>query len=327
MKKLLAGVLLLLSFSIYSAESFIERPDVKNFINKTHKKFKIPKSQLVKTLSKAKLKKQVVHSIKHPKEANAWTNYRRIFITKSRIKAGNKFWLKNKKILEQAEQKYGVPQEIIVAILGVETNFGTKQGSYRVLDSLSTLAFNFKKRSRFFKKELANFLALCHEQKFKPTSVYGSYAGAIGQPQFMPSSYRAYAVDFSGNGKRDLRHNTADAIGSIGNYLKIHGWKKTQGITEKAKLKGKKYKRIVTKARYAKHSLKKLKHYGIQSKGAQKALKGSLLAFRSPKNTEYWLAYPNFFVITKYNTSKQYALVVALLAEKIKLLHTKKVKV
>ena len=104
--------------------------------------------------------------------------------------------LKNKKILEQAEQKYGVPQEIIVAILGVETNFGTKQGSYRVLDSLSTLAFNFKKRSRFFKKELANFLALCHEQKFKPTSVYGSYAGAIGQPQFMPSSYRAYAVDF-----------------------------------------------------------------------------------------------------------------------------------
>lgn len=318
MKKMLATILFSFALSAFATTPFIERSDVKSFIKEIEKKYKIPKKELQQTLSQVKLQKRVLRSIKNPTEAKAWTNYRGIFITLSRIKAGLKFQAENQKLLQQAEKKYGVPQEIIVAILGVETNFGTKQGSYRVLDSLATLAFNFKRRSRFFKKELANFLVLCYEQKFKPTSVYGSYAGAIGQPQFMPSSYRAYAVDFSRDGKKDLRNNTADAIGSVANYLSVHGWKNNQGITEKAILRGSGYKRMITKARYAKHRLSRLNRHGIETKSAQKAKKGSLLAFRSPKETEYWLAYPNFFVITKYNTSKQYALAVHLLAEKFK---------
>lgn len=318
MKHLLISLLILISLPTHADNAFIQRSDVKQFITHVEKKYHIPKKELELTLSKVKLKKTVLHAIKHPKEANAWTNYRGIFITPSRIKAGLQFKKTHQAILARAEKKYGVPQEIIIAILGVETNFGTRQGQYRVIDSLSTLAFNFQKRSRFFKKELENFLVLCHEQKFKPLSVYGSYAGAIGQPQFMPSSYRAYAVDFSNDGKKDLRNNTADAIGSVANYLSIHGWKNNQGITEQAKFHGKKYQRLITKARYAEHKISKLSRHGIDIKEAKQATKGSLLAFRSPKNTEYWLAYPNFFVITKYNTSKQYALAVHLLANEFK---------
>lgn len=318
MKKILTAALCAFALSTFATTPFIERAEVKAFARHVEKKYHIPKNEVVQTLSEAKLQKRVIKSIKTPKEAAAWTNYRGIFITSSRIKAGLKFQKDHQDLLKKAEKHYGVPQEIIVAILGVETNFGTKQGSYRVLDSLSTLAFDFKRRSRFFKKELANFLVLCHEQKFKPTSIYGSYAGAIGQPQFMPSSYRAYAVDFSGDGKKDLRNNTADAIGSVANYLSRHGWQHNQGITEQASLKGKSYKKMITKARYAKHRLSRLKRHGITPHEAQKAKKGSLLAFRSPKATEYWLAYPNFFVITKYNTSKQYALAVHLLAKEFR---------
>tara|TARA_B110000908_G_scaffold168898_1_gene224808 strand:+ start:384 stop:1355 length:972 start_codon:yes stop_codon:yes gene_type:complete len=318
MKNLSIALLLSYSLSAFAGTSFIERDDVKAFIKSVEKQYHLPKKELVNTLSQVKLKKKVLHSIKNPKEANAWTNYRGIFITKSRINAGLTFQKKNQALLVKAEKKYGVPQEIILAILGVETNFGSKQGSYRVLDSLSTLAFDFERRSQFFKKELANFLVLCHEQKFKPTSVYGSYAGAIGQPQFMPSSYRAYAVDFSGDGKKDLRNNTADAIGSIANYLSVHGWKHNQGITEQASIIGNNYKRMITKARYAQHRISRLNRNGIKTQHAKQATKGSLLAFKSPKDTEYWLAYPNFFVITKYNTSKQYALAVHLLAEEFK---------
>lgn len=323
MKKLLCLLCAVLSLTTYAESTFIERKDVRAFIDDTHKQYGLSKEDIEQALSKVQLQKRVIHSIKNPKEAQSWTNYRRIFITDDRIEKGLAFMKKHQVLLEKAEHTFGVPKEIIIAIIGVETHFGTKQGKYRVLDSLATLAFDFKKRAPFFKKELAHFLTLCHEQNIAPESVYGSYAGAIGQPQFMPSSYRAYAIDFDNDGKKDLRNNTADAIGSVANYLKIHGWQKDEGITEKAELSGSNYKKLISSARYAKHSIKKLNRYGIQGNAQAQAKKGSLLALESPQDIEYWLAYPNFFVITKYNTSKQYALAVFLLAERIKQAHAK----
>lgn len=318
MKKSLALVLSCFCLTGFTDNDFIKRQDVNQFIKQTHDKFQLSEKYLTDALSKVKLQKRVIRSIKNPKEKGAWTDYRSIFITPKRIAKGVAFIEAHKSSLQKAENQYGVPKEVIVAILGVETFFGQKQGSYRVIDSLSTLAFNFKKRSRFFKKELANFLKLCDEQAFEPTSVYGSYAGAIGQPQFMPSSYRHYAVDFNGNGKKDLRSNVDDAIGSIANYLSVHGWQKNEGVTEPAITKGNNFKKLVTKSKKAKYSLSKLARYGITPQSPGQAKKGSVLALKSPKQTEYWLAYPNFFVITKYNTSEQYALAVYLLAQKLK---------
>lgn len=318
MKKFIAFWLSIFSLALFAKNTFISRPDVQAFIKDTHKKYGLATAYLEDNLAKVKLQKRVIKSIKNPKEAAPWRDYRKIFITSDRINKGLKFWQKNNEDLKKAEKQFGVPQEIIVAIIGVETNFGEKQGNYRVLDSLATLAFNFEKRAPFFKKELAHFLLLCKEQNIKPESIYGSYAGAIGQPQFMPSSYRAYAVDFTGNGQKDLRHSTADAIGSVGNYLSVHGWKSTQGVIEPAKIKGNNYGRFITNRKLALYSLKKLHRNGIDGQQAQDAKKGSLVALRSQNDVEYWLAYPNFFVITRYNTSEQYALAVYLLAERIK---------
>lgn len=298
--------------------AFVERKDVKSFINDTHKKYALPKEQIKNALAQAKLQKRVIHSIKHPKEAKAWTDYRKIFITPYRVSKGIEFMSNNQKLLNKASQQYGVPPEIIAAIIGVETSYGNKQGNYRVIDSLSTLAFNFERRAPFFKKELANFLKLCDEQHINPTTVFGSYAGAIGQPQFMPSSYRAYAVDFNGNGSKDLRNSTADSIGSVANYLSVHGWKANEGVIEQVSIQNNQSKKLITSVKYAKYPLQKFSAQGIKGSNAKAATKGSLVEFKSPKTTEYWLAYPNFYVITKYNTSSQYALAVFLLAQKLK---------
>lgn len=296
---------------------FLQRKDVQEFIRNVVKQYHLNRSEVEHTLSQVKIEKPVITSIKHPKEKKPWTDYQKLFLTQQRIEEGVRFWNTHHQALARAEKKYGVPAKLVVAILGVETHYGQRQGTYRVLDSLATLSFNFKARARFFKKELANFLVLCHEQGFNPTTVLGSYAGAIGQPQFMPSSYRHYAVDFSNDGKIDLRNNTTDAIGSIANYFSKHGWQPNQGVVEPAILEGKTYTKLITNAKYAKHRINQLQRHGIKNSPGDGIKRASLMALKSKSSQEYWLGYPNFFVITRYNTSKQYALAVYQLAEAI----------
>jgi membrane-bound lytic murein transglycosylase B len=327
MKKYSIPVLCFTFFTVLThAQSFTDRKDVRLFINKTAKKHHLDKTALKKELDKVKLRKKIIQSIKRPAERKPWREYHKLFVTPKRIKQGVDFWQANQTALTKAQKKYGVSVPMIVAILGVETNYGEHQGKYRVLDSLATLAFEYPRRAKFFKRELAQFFLLCHEQNISPQSVLGSYAGAIGQPQFMPSSYRYYAVDFSGNGKKDLRQDTEDAIGSVANYFKVHGWKNNQSIADKAIISGRRYKKLKVNARRARYSLKKLNKYGVKTSNKRPPRKAGLVALHNNKSSEFWVAYPNFFVITRYNTSKQYAMAVHLLAKNIKEEWTKQKK-
>jgi peptidoglycan lytic transglycosylase B len=324
MKRVLLAIvtlsLLHLSLNLQASQAFIKRKDVKAFISDMVKNHHFDKAKLEKTLSKANVRPKIIDSMKRPYEKKPWNVYKKLFLNPKRVRLGIEFWENNKPLLQRAEKQYGIPANIIVAILGVETYYGRVQGNHRVLDALATLAFNYPSRARFFKKELKEYLLLCREQHIDPTSLFGSYAGAIGQPQFMPSSYRYYAVDFTGNGKKDLLKSNADAIGSVANYFKRHGWHKNQAITQPALVKGKKHRRVNLRAKKANYSVKRLARFGIKAKDASfnQPKKAGLIKLTSTDKTEYWLAYPNFYVITRYNTSKQYAMAVYLLAQELK---------
>ena len=193
------------------------------FIERMAVKHQFDRSQLEQLLNSSKLQKSILKAMSSPAEKRLqWHSYRNIFLKPNRINGGVAFWQKNKATLEAASIKYGVPEEIIVAIIGVETRYGSNTGSYKVLDSLTTLGFHFPKRARFFKSELEHFLLLCREEGFDPSQPKGSYAGAMGKSQFISSSYRAYAVDGDADGKRDLWISNADIINSIAYYLKLN---------------------------------------------------------------------------------------------------------
>nr|WP_232004090.1 lytic murein transglycosylase B [Legionella jordanis] len=290
------------------------------FINKMTHDHGFNKKDLTAVLSQVQLQPQIIDSMEKPYEKKSWDVYKQLFLTQERVQQGIDFWKSNAKILEKAEKKYGVPANIIVAILGVETLYGKKQGNYRVLDALSTLAFNYPKRSAFFTKELEQYLLLCKEHKVSPTEYMGSYAGAMGKPQFMPSSYRYYAVDFTGNPKKDLMNDDEAVIASIANYFKKHGWQMNQGVAQPAKIEGNLYKRINTMNKAAAYPWQQLTAAGVKPLTAalHPPKKAGLIELNSENGAEYWLAYPNFYVITRYNNSPQYAMVVYLLAQQLK---------
>lgn len=313
-------VFLFLSFSSYSDTAFVQRKDVQQFIKSMVKEHQFNAKELTQTLNQVQLQPQIIESMEKPYEKKNWDVYRAIFMTPQRVQGGLNFWAANRATLERAQKRYGVPPEIIIAILGVETLYGERQGDHRVLDALATLAFNYPKRSPFFTKELKEYLLLCREHGVPATQYKGSYAGAIGKPQFMPSSYRYYAVDFSNKGRRDLVNNDADSIGSIANYFHKHGWRLNGGIAQPAKVAGWKAKRIRTNPKTANYNYAQLIAAGIKPITASQYHPGraGLIELMTDDGKEYWLAYPNFFVITRYNSSPQYALVVYLLSQQLK---------
>lgn len=296
-----------------------QRPDIQKFINSMVKKYDFNKKQLEQLFNQVKLRPYIVKTIKNPFEKQTWDVYKSHFLTAERIQGGVAFWRAHQKALAKAQAKYKVPAAIIVAILGVETKYGKTQGNHRVIDALSTLAFNYPKRQRFFKKELTQFLLLAKEQHFNLLTIKGSYAGAIGQPQFMPSSYRAYAVDFDNDGTSNLLSNDNDVIGSVANYFHKHGWKQGQAVVVRAKVSGKGYQRLNTHAKKPIYSLNTLKKRGVTplSKLASPTSKLGLIKLENKSSNEYWIAYNNFYVITRYNTSKLYAMAVYQLSQKI----------
>lgn len=307
---------------VYQAQANINnRKDVQSFITQMHKRYGFNSAKLKQLFSQVSIQQDIIASMNRPYEKKNWDVYKKLFLTTQRINKGVEFWQANQKTLTKAEKQFGVPANIIVAILGIETNYGAVQGKHRVIDALSTLAFAYPKRSKFFLSELTHYLLLCKEQKIDPLSLYGSYAGAMGKPQFMPSSYRSYAIDYTGNGKKDLLHDNQDVIGSVANYFKKHGWKVSQAITVPAKIEGTRYRRVNAMAKKAKYSTKRLKKYGITPKEyvSNEPKKAGLISLKlTDKHKEYWLAFPNFYVITRYNSSKQYAMAVYLLSEQLK---------
>jgi membrane-bound lytic murein transglycosylase B len=257
-----------------------------------------------------------------------WFEYAPPLLAPDRVSGGVAFWRANAQALARAETEYGVPAEIIVAILGVETIYGRNTGTYRVIDALATLAFDYPRRAQYFRGELREYLLLAHEQGWSPLVPTGSFAGAMGMPQFMPGSYRDYAVDFDGDGRIDLWHNGADVIGSVANYLARHDWLAGQPALLPA--------RIAPEARDAalrrldggiseRRALSAWAADGVEAEDPPADLAadpvGLLLLEEAPENDEqrasYWIACPNFYVITRYNKSRLYAAAVVALARAV----------
>ena len=306
-------------FSLPVASSDLsERDDVQQFIQEMVDEHGFEQETLRRQFSRAKIANSILKAISRPAEAKPWFKYRKIFLTADRIKQGVKFLEENFDTLKRAESEYGVPVEIIVAIIGVETRYGRHAGRYSVLDSLSTLAFEYPKRSKFFRSELKQFLLLAREQNLDPLEVKGSYAGAMGIPQFISSSYRNFAVDFDGDGKIDIWDNPVDAIGSVGNYFKKHGWQAGETVALKAMVKGDDYLAVISKGLEPHISTAELHEFGI-SADAMPAEDSDIkfLEYELEKGREFWLGYRNFYVITRYNHSSLYAMAVFQLAGEI----------
>lgn len=271
-------------------------------------------------LQQAKKRDSILKTMSRPAgKAKPWYDYRGIFLTKDRIQAGVSFWQKNAASLQQAERQYGVPAEFIVAIIGVETFYGRVMGSTRILDALYTLGFYYPRRAEFFQGELEDFLLMVQEEGFDPLTMKGSYAGAMGLGQFMPSSYRAYAVDFDGDGHRNIWSNTKDAIGSVANYFKQHGWQSGQSVLEATQVRPDAVEALLALEYKPQYPLSQLKRQGLIYQGKQPDhMQGLLVDLEvAPQQMGYWVGFQNFYVITRYNRSNRYAMAVYQLAQEI----------
>ncbi len=300
--------------------SYLENADVKQFVAEMVEKHDFNKSEIEAMFAQAEKKQSILDAIARPAEKRLeWKGYRKIFLTKDRITRGKTFLTKYADTFERAEKEFGVPKNIIAAIIGVETRYGKNRGSYRVIDALSTLAFDYPPRSKFFKKELEQVLLLSREQSFKPLDLKGSYAGAMGYGQFIPSSYRNFAVDFDGDGVADILNNPIDAIGSVANYFKEHGWKEGQPITGKVSVSGKNYEKAIYESLKPKFTLEQMSQWGVKfGEGVNLQAEGKLLKLEGENGTEFWVGVDNFYVITRYNHSSLYAMAVYQLSEELK---------
>ncbi len=307
------------SFSTLGAADFIGRSEVDGFIDTMVSRHGFEREQLVLVIGEAERKQKILDAISRPVEkTKSWRGYRRIFVTDTRIDQGVEFWRGHHATLLRAQEQFGVPAQIIVATLGVETRYGRQRGGYRVIDALSTLAFDYSPRSSFFRGELEQFLLLAREEHKAPGELMGSYAGAMGYGQFMPSSYRAYAVDFDGDGVRDIWDNPADAIGSIANYYQRHGWRIQDGVAWRASS----LKRDATALANGRLKPERpLSDYvtrgGVLPTGVERDTMVTLMHLEGERGDEYWLGLHNFYVITRYNHSRLYAMAVFQLGEEI----------
>jgi membrane-bound lytic murein transglycosylase B len=272
-------------------------------------------------LEAAEHKEEIIAAITRPAEAMPWYRYRKIFMTEERIDGGVEFLEKHHDLLKQAESKYGVPAEIVTAIIGVETKYGKITGSHRVIDALKTLGFGYPKRGEFFRRQLEEFLLMMREEQMDPQQPLGSYAGAIGMPQFIPSSFRAFAIDFDGDGKRNLWDNPADVIGSVANYFAEHDWRQGEPVAFRlgVRLDGiEPGNRRGQKPNLGIDDLRALRATLLLPANLGESEQVALLEFEQPAGNDYWLGLHNFYVITRYNHSNLYAMAVYQLSEAIK---------
>lgn len=260
----------------------------------------------------------VVKLISTPSErVLSWSEYRAIFLTEKRIQGGLEFAATHRALLDRAEATYGVPAEIIAAIIGVETAYGQITGRHKALSALTTLSFAYPPRASFFRNELTEFLLLAREEGFDPKQVKGSYAAAMGLPQFISSSYRQYAVDFDNDGRRDLWDSPADVIGSVANYFQRHGWQSNEAIVEKVTPQQSDWRSLITKSLKPKHDDKTLERAGLVPRFPTPGKK-SVMVFDWKGQPEAWIGHKNFYVITRYNHSRMYALAVFQLSQKLR---------
>jgi len=308
---------------------YAARPDVRAFVTEMAVEHGFDRAALTRTLGQARYQRTIVTAMDRPLlEPPKWHAYARSFLAPERVAAGVQYWSAHRDDLARAEERYGVPAEIVVAILGVETYYGRNAGNYRVLDALATLAFDYPRRAAFFRGELKQFLLLSRELGMSPLVAKGSFAGAMGVPQFMPGSYRSYAVAFDGSGRPDLWQSPADIVGSVANYLARHDWQPGGPVLLPAA--------IAAETRDA--ALRKLDG-GLSERRAADAWAADGVTIAAPatgpvddpvglllleesadgvEGASYWIACNNFYVLTRYNRSRLYAAAVYELAKAIK---------
>lgn len=319
-KKLSSRFVLLIGLlvgSLIAAGASATHPGAEAFVRKLADDSSLDVEYVRHAIASAEYQQSIIDAITRPAEAKPWHEYRKIFVRDTRIDGGVEFWRANRALIERVAAEFQVPANVILAIVGVETNYGLNTGSYRVLDALVTLGFYYPKRSEFFSRELAEYFHLSREESLPLDEIKGSYAGAMGLGQFIPSSYRAYAVDFDQSGSRDLWRSLPDALGSVANYLKVHGWNDQlptvlpvttvpDGLDESFKPK-------------PQHTLGQLQDMGIEfdPAGLAPETPATLIELEGTDGPEYWIGLNNFYVITRYNRSPLYAMAVTQLGDEI----------
>lgn len=316
--------LLLVFFSqrSFAEAKFLARPDVQRYIDEQVKRGRFTRASLEAVLANVEVKPSILAILDRPPTGRPWYLFRSSIVTEAMLSEGVHFWKTHEQVLQRAARIYQVPPEIIVAILGIETRYGKNTGSFRVVDALATLGFDYPRRAQFFRHELTEFLTLAQEEDVSPLLLKGSYAGAMGLPQFMPTSYRRWAVDFDNNGRRDIWSSVDDAIGSVAYYLKQHGWIWGDDILVPANVKpGPSLDALVADKFNLHYTIAELKALGVEAEvPVPSKVKAVVVPLEiKPGQMEYWLGLNNFYVITRYNKSTLYAKAVAEMAQELKI--------
>ena len=301
--------------------AYQNRKEVKEFVAEMVKKHGFSRKELTRVFAQAQYQPTIVRAMDQPPETvlGSWQAYRAIFIKPERVEAGAEFWNRNADALRRATAEFGVQEDVIVGIIGVETTFGRNIGTYRVIDALVTLAFDYPKRGSYFRGELEHYLVVSRDQGIDPLRIKGSYAGAIGIPQFMPGSYRRFAVDFDGDGQINLATSPADAIGSIGNFLKSHGWVRGEPVALGAEVSGDAWRKLAGNGVTPAYRFADLPGYGVKPTVALPSeTLCALIELETPgQPSDVRVTLQNFFVLTRYNRSNLYAAAVLDLAAEI----------
>jgi membrane-bound lytic murein transglycosylase B len=303
-----------------AADNYSAHPATLELVDQLVQEEGFDREELLLVFASAQRQQSILEAIARPAEkSKPWYEYRKIFLNEKRLTQGVEFYNEHRATLERARRETGVPEEIIVAIIGVETYYGRIAGSYRVIDALSTLAFDYPPRSPFFTKELKSYLILTRQQGMDPLALKGSYAGAMGYGQFMPSSFLAYAVDFDDDGVADIWNNPVDAIGSVANYFKEHGWRQGETVTSAATATAEVPLQWFVQGRKnlrPEHTVAEFAAAGVvATQPLDPEAMASAMKFELEQGFEYWLGLHNFYVITRYNHSAMYAMCVYQLSQ------------
>ncbi len=294
-------------------------PQIGRFIDEMAQEHGFEPAELEALFRSVRIRPEVVKAMQRPAERLPWHRYRRLFVSSKTARSGAEFWRRHHADLERAAAQYGVPPQIVVAIIGVETRYGATMGRHVILDSLTTLTLKYPRRSDFFRRELEAFLLLAREEGLDPLSARGSYAGAMGIPQFIASSYRSYAVDFNGDRRRDLIGQTADAIGSVANYLHTHRWQRDAPIVSFADVDGNvDAEPYLNKGREPELTLERLRAVGVRiDDAAPDESAVGLIRLEQADGYDYRVGYRNFYALMSYNPSTLYAMAVFELSREI----------
>jgi membrane-bound lytic murein transglycosylase B len=315
-----ASLLLLLPILLWAQSDEAEgrpplRPEVQAFVAHMVQTHGFDAAELTRLLSGIKPNKGVQKAIAAPSTARPWYEFRPLFLDAWRIENGVRFWDEHAQVLARARAQFGVPEAVIVSIIGIETRYGRHTGSFKTLDALYTLAFEAQNRPAYFRSELEQFLVLCRERGWDPAEISGSFAGALGLPQFMPSSYRRYAIDYDGDGQVDLWGNAEDAIGSVASYLKQFGWRDGEPVVAPVRLDGADADALLATGLKPSITVTEWRGRGVQPLGETPAnATAALFRLDLLGGPEYWLGFDNFWTLLQYNRSRNYAMAVHQLA-------------